>query len=150
MRIGFVGSAVLGLSHLDDVRPHEQAIEFWDGRVEPEVIEPGGAGWARARVHNAANLYHVAQRHAPDPARERLYRVAWVGGCVLYDREALLAAGGFGFWKDLPSTHAGEDVLAQLRVMARFGGAGLLPSGAYHQELSTTVADRTVDAPWTF
>jgi hypothetical protein len=43
--------------------------------------------------------------------------------------------------------HAGEDVLAQLRVMASHGGCGIMPSGAYHQELPTTVPDRRVDAP---
>jgi hypothetical protein len=31
--------------------------------------------------------------------------------------------------------------------MARHGGCGLIPSGAYHQELPTTVRDRRVDAP---
>jgi GT2 family glycosyltransferase len=148
--IGFVGSAVLGLSYLDDVRPDEHAIEFWDGPVEPEVVRPGGGAWERARLHNAANLHHVAERHGATRDADRLYRVAWVGGCVLYDRAALEEAGGFGFWKDLPRAHVGEDVLAQLRVMARRGGAGLLPSGAYHLELPTTVEDRTVDAPWTF
>ncbi len=141
---------MLGLSYLDDVRPQEQAIEFWDGPVEPEVVRPGSEAWKRARLHNAANLAHVARSHGVTREADRLYRVAWVGGCVLYDRAALVEAGGFGFWKDLPVAHAGEDVLAQLRVMARRGGAGLLPSGAYHQELPTTVEDRTVDAPWVF
>jgi hypothetical protein len=73
--------------------------------------------------------------------------VAWVGGCVLYDTDKLRAAGGFSFWQDLPPRHAGEDVLAQLRVMERFGGCGILPSGAYHMELPTTVVDRATDAP---
>jgi hypothetical protein len=31
--------------------------------------------------------------------------------------------------------------------MARFGGCGLIPSGAYHQELPTTLPKRDVDAP---
>lgn len=31
--------------------------------------------------------------------------------------------------------------------MARFGGCGLIPSGAYHQELPTTLPCRDVDAP---
>lgn len=30
---GFVGSAVIGLGYLRDVRPHQQHIEFWDGPV---------------------------------------------------------------------------------------------------------------------
>ncbi len=145
---GFIGSAVIGMSHEKDLRPHQQTIEFWDGPVTPETITPGGPAWRRHEVHNAANLHHVASRLGLTTARERLYRVAWVGGCVLYDRLSLEAVGGFGFWVDLPAAHAAEDVVAQLRVMARFGGAGLVPSGAFHQELPTTVADRLVDAPW--
>jgi hypothetical protein len=38
-------------------------------------------------------------------------------------------------------------VLAQLRVMARFGGCAVIPSGAYHLELPTTVPRRDCDAP---
>lgn len=146
-RCGFVGSAVIGLSFRHDVRPHEQAIEWWDGPVEPETILPGSRGWERHRLHNAANLLHVAERLRLDPAHPRRYRVAWVGGCVLYDAAALRDVGGFSFWRELPSEHAGEDVLAQLRVMARYGGCGLIPSGVYHQELPTTVTDRRFDAP---
>jgi hypothetical protein len=36
---------------------------------------------------------------------------------------------------------------AQLRVMARFGGCGIVPSGARHMALPTTIARREVDAP---
>ena len=32
--------------------------------------------------------------------------------------------------------------------MAEFGGCGVLPTGAYHQQLPTTVPDRTHDAPY--
>lgn len=144
---GFVGSAVLGLSYIDDHRPHQQAIEFWDGPVQPETIRPDGPQWARHHLHSAANLYHVQQRLGLTPADQRVYRVAWVGGCVLYDTAKLREAGGFDFWDRLPDRHCGEDVLAQLRVMARFGGCGLIPSGAYHQELPTTVPEREHDAP---
>jgi GT2 family glycosyltransferase len=144
---GFVGSALLGWSFVADERREEQSIELWDGPVGPERIEPGSREWERHRLHNAANLLHVARRLDVPRWPPRLYKVAWVGGCVLYDVEALRAAGGFEFWRDLPETHAGEDVLAQLRVMARVGGAGLIPSGAWHLELPTTVRDRSVDAP---
>jgi hypothetical protein len=65
----------------------------------------------------------------------------------MYDAAALRDAGGFSFWRELPPVHAGEDVLAQLRVMATHGGCGIMPSGAYHQELPTTVPDREVNAP---
>jgi glycosyltransferase involved in cell wall biosynthesis len=142
---GFVGSAVVGLSFLDDVRPHEQVVELWDGPVVPEAIEPGSEQWARHRLHNAANLQHLRQRLGSE---DRLYRVAWIGGCVLFDTAKLREAGGFGFWPDLPETHAGEDVLAELNVLRRFGGAGLFPSGAYHLELPTTIPDRRHDAPF--
>ena len=73
--------------------------------------------------------------------------MAWVGGCVLYDTAKLRATGGFEFWRDVPKEHAGEDVLAQLRVMKRYGGCGLIPSGAYHQEVQTTVTNRNFDIP---
>jgi GT2 family glycosyltransferase len=144
---GFVGSALAGLTHMDDVRPHEQHIEFWDGPVTPEAVRPGEPAWERYRLHNAANIYHVARQMGLAPDRPRRYKVAWVGGCVLYDVEKLRSVGGFSFWKDLPPQHAGEDVLAQLRVMDAYGGCGLIPAGVYHLQLPTTIPDRPVDAP---
>lgn len=144
---GFVGSAVIGLSYRDDVRPHEQRCEFWDTRVEPERVERQSDRWDRHRLHNAANIWHVQRDLGLSPGNTRVYKVAWVGGCVLYDAAKLRAVGGFEFWTELPSEHSGEDVLAQLRVMARFGGCGVLPSGVYHLELPTTIPNREVDAP---
>jgi GT2 family glycosyltransferase len=144
---GFVGCGLIGLSFADDVRPHEQDVELWEGPVEPETIEREGPGWERWRLHNAANPLHLAERLGIGPGERVRYKVAWCGGCVLYDVEALRAVGGFGFWRELPARHAGEDVLAQLRVMAVSGGCGILPSGAYHQELPTTLRERPVDAP---
>ncbi|WP_426103629.1 glycosyltransferase family 2 protein [Massilia sp. TSP1-1-2] len=144
---GFVGSALHGLSYLFDQRPQHQEIEWWDAGVEPERILPGTAAWERHHLHSAANLFHVQQRLALEHRETRCYRVAWVGGCVLFDSDKLRAAGGFDFWRELPPEHCGEDVLAQLRVMARFGGCGIIPSGAYHMELPTTIARREVDAP---
>jgi GT2 family glycosyltransferase len=141
-RCGFVGSAVHGLSYQG-----QEHIEFWDGMVEPETIRPGSDAWARHHLHSAANLFHVQTRLGLRPDTEKLYRVAWVGGCVLFDTAKLRACGGFDFWTALPPEHCGEDVLAQLRVMERYGGCGLIPSGAYHMELPTTVTQREVDAP---
>jgi glycosyltransferase involved in cell wall biosynthesis len=143
---GFVGSAVIGLSHIEEDRPDERAVEFWDGPVLPEVVSPGSASWSRHRLHNAANLEHLRTERSDEVGR--LYKVAWIGGCVLFDRARLVDVGGFDFWQELPEEHAGEDVVAELRVMARFGGAGLFPSGAYHLEVPTTVRDRSVDAPY--
>lgn len=144
---GFVGSALQGLSFIDDIRPHQQHIEFWDGPVQPERLLPGGPEWKRHHLHSAANLTHVQQRLGLSAANQRLYKVAWVGGCVLFDTAKLRDSGGFGFWQQLPEQHCGEDVMAQLQVMARYGGCALIPSGAYHQELPTTIEIRDVDAP---
>jgi GT2 family glycosyltransferase len=144
---GFVGNALISLSYLDDIRPEEQRVEFWEGPVQPETVKPGMPEWERWRLHNAANVYHLQQRLGLKPDDPRRYHVAWVGGCVLYDVEKLREAGGFEFWRELPPEHSGEDVLAQLRVMAGFGGCGVLPSGVYHQELATTITDRHIDAP---
>jgi glycosyltransferase involved in cell wall biosynthesis len=146
---GFVGSALHGLSHADDVRPHQQQLELWEGRVEPEHVSPDSPSWARHHLHSAANLYHVQQNLGLTREQTRYYRLAWVGGCVLFDTAKLREVGGFDFWPELPTKHCGEDVLAQLRVMERFGGCGIIPSGAYHMELPTTVTERPVDAPRT-
>jgi hypothetical protein len=89
----------------------------------------------------------VQSRLGLRPGLNLLYRVAWVGGCVLFDTAKLRDAGGFEFWRKLPAEHCGEDVVAQLQVMERYGGCGLLPSGAYHMELPTTIPARSVDAP---
>ena len=146
-RCGFVGSALHGLSYLGQQRPAQEAIEFWSGKVEPETVRPGTPAWTRHHLHSAANLFHVQARLGSAGVTRR-YKVAWVGGCVLFDTAKLRAAGGFDFWRALPPQHCGEDVLAQQRVMARFGGCAILPSGAYHMELPTTVTARAVDAPY--
>jgi GT2 family glycosyltransferase len=143
---GFVGSALHGLSYLGQHRPAQEAIEFWSCPVTPEEVHPGMPAWTRHHLHSAANLFHVQSRLG-DADTTRRYKIAWVGGCVLFDTALLRAAGGFDFWQDLPPQHCGEDVLAQQRVMARFGGCAILPSGAYHMELPTTVTARAIDAP---
>jgi GT2 family glycosyltransferase len=148
---GFVGMAVQGLSYLGEPRPHEvESFEVWDGGVEAERMDRGGPGFERWKLHNAANMAHVAARLRQTgqlaPGTWLPYRVAWLGGCVLYRRRALEECGGFGFWRDLPAAHAGEDVVAQWRVMERFGGAGIVPSHAVHLESPTTVPDRRVEA----
>lgn len=144
---GFVGNGVHGLSYLEDVRPQtHRHYEEWDTRPVPERLRPGTPEWDRAQIHSAANLLHVtAAQRIPD-GQWRAYKVSWIGGCVLYHREKLRAAGGFDFWPRLDARHQGEDVAAQLAVMRRYGGAGILPSGAYHQEAPTTVSDRVMEA----
>ena len=143
---GFVGSAFIGLSFVDDVRPHEQKIEFWDKGVQPETVKSGTPQWERWRLHNAANIYHVQQRLNLSPNNPIKYRVAWVAGCVMYDTAKLRSIGGYSFWQQLPPEHCGEDVLVQLRMMEQYGGCGIIPSGVYHQELPTTIVDRRVAA----
>lgn len=144
---GLVGAAVQGLSHLEDRRPHEwETFELWEGPPRPERIPRHSQAFERWRLHNAANLSHVAAGLKLTPGDWRLYKIAWVGGCVLFDRRRLLEVGGFGFWDRLPPEHAGEDVVAQTRVMAAYGGAGIIPSGAVHLEAPTTVTERSTEA----
>lgn len=147
LQCGFVGMAPQGLSFLDDPRPEQTAtFEAWDGPVTPERIRQGAPGFERWPLHSAANLSHISAELSLRPGQWVPYRVAWLGGCVLYRREALNDAGGFRFWSSLPADHAGEDVVAQWQVMERCGGAGILPSGAVHLESPTTVTDRQVEA----
>ncbi len=145
-RIGFVGCAATGLSHLDDFRPHQHNIEVWEGPVQPEPFRWEEIPWERHQVNNAANPLHLAQMlvKGSQPVR---YKVAWVGGAnVLYDRSKLLDVGGFSWWQQLPPEHAGEEVLAQFLLLRKYGGCGILPSGTYHLQLPTLVANREVNA----
>src|SRR3954449_11330264 len=93
---GFVGMPLVGLSHLDDVRPHQQAIEPWDGPVEPERITPGDRRWARHHLHSAANAWHVQEQLKLKSSSPLLYKVAWIGGGVLYPPAQPPARGGGG------------------------------------------------------
>lgn len=105
----FVGAFPAGLSHHDDVRPHQHIVEFWEGPVCPEVVAPDSRAWERWQLHRAANLWHISR--ALPPGAVRRYKVAWVASCVLYDRARLLEVGGFAFWPRLPRYHSGEEVL---------------------------------------
>jgi GT2 family glycosyltransferase len=137
---GFVGAFPVGLSHLDDVRPEQQHIEYWDGPVSPEVVDPGSPQWERWQLHRAANLYHVSRSIAYEAGpRPRLYKVAWIASCVLYDRAKLLEVGGFSFWPLLPRYHSGEEVLVQNLLMRRWGGCAIVPSGTYYSQVPSTV-----------
>lgn len=144
-RCGFVGAFPAGLSHRDDKRPHQQHIEYWQGPVQPEAVEPDSPAWGRWPLHLAANLHHVGLS-LPEGER-RIYKVAWVSSCILYDRAKVLAVGGFSFWPRLPRFHSGEEVLVQNLLMRRWGGCAIVPSGTYYSQVLTTVLnDRgTVD-----
>lgn len=143
---GFVGCPATGLEYLDDVRPHQQGIELWEGPVRPEPFAPDTLPWGRHVVNNAANALHLAARLAPDGAPVR-YKIAWVGGAnILYDRAKLLSVGGFSWWDRLPREHAGEEVVVQFLLIRKYGGCGVLPSGTYHLGLPTTVEDRQRNA----
>ena len=144
---GFVGNAVHGLSYVDDVRPQtHRHYEPWDGPPTPERVRPGTPQWDRSLIHPAANLLHITAGLGLPAGAWQAYKVAWVGGCVLYDRQRLRDCGGFDFWRRVQPRHQGEDVAAQLAVLERYGGAGVLPSGAYHLESPTTVTEREVEA----
>ncbi len=134
---GFIGAFPAGLSFLEDIRPGQQAIEFWEGPVRPEAIGPQTPEWARAELHRAANLWHVSLRLPP--GTHRLYKVAWNASCTLYDRRKLEQVGGFSFWKRLPRYHSGEDVLVQNLLLRRWGGCAMIPSGTFHAEVPSTV-----------
>lgn len=141
----FVGAFPAGLSHREDVRPAQQIVHWWDGPVQAEAVEPDSAEWERWQLHRAANAYHAALRLAP--GESRLYRVAWIASCILYDRRKLLEVGGFSFWDRLPRYHSGEEVLVQNLLMRRWGGCAIMPAGTYYSQVPTTVLNEagTVD-----
>jgi GT2 family glycosyltransferase len=144
---GFVGMAPQGLSFLDDRRPEQTtAFEPWEGPVTPERIRADKPAFQRWPLHSAANLSHLSAELGLEAGTWIPYKIAWLGGCTLYRRQALDDAGAFRFWTQLPPEHCGEDVVAQWRVMEMVGGAGILPTGAVHLESPTTVTDRRVEA----
>jgi GT2 family glycosyltransferase len=129
LRCGFVGYAPQRLSHLDDQSlAGAAAYDEWAGRPMPEHVEPGSPAWSRHCLHRGATLIHLANELNLRPDEWRAYKIAWIDGCVLYDRAALLRCGAFSPSDPLPAEHA------QLRVMARHGAAGILPSGAVRLE----------------
>lgn len=136
-RCAFVGAFPAGLSYQDDYRPEQHILEYWTGPVQPEAVEPGSAAWERWQLHRAANLHHAAADLPP--GQHRLYKIAWISCCILYDRARLEEVGGFSFWSRLPRYHSGEEVLVQNLLMRRWGGCGLIPSGTYHAEVPSTV-----------
>jgi GT2 family glycosyltransferase len=147
---GFVGAGVSGLHHLDDLRPEDlEPFEPWAGPVRPEPHTWETIPWERYRLHIRANPLHLTRLHAADGHTVR-YKVVWVGANTLYDRRKLLDVGGFGWWTELPPSHSGEEVLAQLLLARRYGGCGILPAEAYHLQLPTKVPDREVKADHMF
>lgn len=149
---GFVGcypnapSGVTSTEPIDQL-PKDVVFQPWAGQVHPEAVLPDSRAWQRYRLHFAAHLHRLCERLGINKQNPMLYRIAWIGGCFLVDVGKLHVVGGFDFWTDLPAEHSGEDVVAQLRLMARFGGAGLAPSGAWHQEVPTTRSGSEPDAP---
>jgi GT2 family glycosyltransferase len=145
-RCGFVGAFPAGLSWDRDERPSQERIEYWEGPVLPEVVEPGTDRWELWQLHRAANLRHVERRL--QPGERRIYKVTWCAACVLYDRDKLLDVGGFSFWPRLPRYHSGEEALVQNLLLRRWGGCCIIPSGTYFSELPSTVlnSEGTVDA----
>ena len=127
-----LGSSVIDLRFRDEHRPDEEAIEFWDGPVRPEEIGLDSRAWGRRKVHRGANLQHLRERLPR--TRDRLYHVADIGGCVLYDTAKLRSVGGFrplGDHGRPASAPLSTTSATQLRLLDRYGGAGLFPSGAY-------------------
>src|SRR5690606_40880409 len=91
-------------------------------------------------------LYHDHSRLRASPESPLLYKVACASACLLCETAKLRDVGGLSFWERLPPEHCGEDIVPQLELMRRYGGCGIMPSGAYHLELPTTIPRREVGA----
>ena len=107
LRCGVVGAAGQGLSYVDDHRPGELApFERWPGRPVPERIEPGTPAWNRWTLHLAANPTHLGRLHVRPGERWVAYKIAWVGGCVLYDRDSSTPSVASGSGRTSPAAIA--------------------------------------------
>lgn len=132
----FVGSFPCGLSRGEDSCPDQPGLQFWEGPVQPETLEPDTPEWERRNWQQTAEPYHLGLTVLPGETRR--CRVAWIASCVLYDRGKLLEVGGFAFWNRLPRDHSGEEVLVQNLLMRRWGGCAILPSGFYCSEIPSS------------
>lgn len=143
LKCGFVGNAPHDLT-AGHGPPVETRVRYeeWEGPVRPETIGPDTSAWRRAELHHAGTLRQLTRRLTAEgrlrPGQWRAYKLAWIKGCVLYDRRKLLECGGFDFWPRVSAEYTGEEVVVQVRMMARYGGAGILPSGAYHVQPSAS------------
>lgn len=147
---GFVGAAVSGLRHLDDLRSEDlEPFEPWEGPVRPEPHTWESIPWQRYTLHIRDNPWHLSRLHAANGRIVR-YKVVWIGANVLYDREKLLRVGGFGWWNRLPPNHSGEEVLVQLLLARCYGGCGILPAEAFHLQIPSEIPDREIKADHMF
>ena len=145
---GFVGNGVHGLSYTDDVRPETHGhYEEWPGRPTPERIRPGTPEWDRAPDPLGGE---PAARHRAAGAAAG--RVAGVQG-LLDRRVRALRPGQAASTPAASTSGVGCRSGTRARTSPRssrcwpgYGGAGVLPSGAYHLESPTTVTDRDVEA----
>lgn len=133
---GFVGTFPAWLSYWDEIRPHPHIVEFWEGPVRPEEVNPGsrngsvGSCTGRPICIMSASVFlpeNLAATKSPGAPR------------ALYDRGKLLEVGGFSFWPRLPRYHSGEEELVQNLLMRCWGGCGIVPSGMYYSEMPSTV-----------
>lgn len=114
----------------DDLQDAE--FEPWLGTVAPEVVTPGNPAWRRRRIHTNGVQQLICRMMRITRERPLLYRIASCEGCYLADVSKLRAVGGY-VPRTEPPVPWPEDLIAQLRLMARFGGAAIAPSGAWRQ-----------------
>ncbi|MBI2777764.1 MAG: hypothetical protein HYX57_10960 [Chloroflexi bacterium] len=149
---GFVGSSAVSLDARSERAARGPAgISFWDGPVRPEVLSEAAQA-ERRRLHRGASLQDLRERLPR--TRDRLYRIADIDGCVLYDTEKLRSVGGFPAVEPGSADHRAGDVgsglpdpgqgVVQRRLLARHGGAGLFPSGAFRLVPAVAMAAPTV------
>jgi hypothetical protein len=131
---GFVGSALIGLSYRNDVRPHQQYIEFWEGRVQPEYIVPFSRSWNRYLLHNVAKSLACPAEIPAQPSHGAKVQ-SGMGGRMRAVRYPHAEKRGRVFFLETASLQTcGEDVLAQLReTIRRFcAGRSVSPGSGSH------------------
>ena len=126
-------------------------FEVWDGPVRPERIAKDGPGGRAGRCTTRPTGCTWPSRSGSTAARCRRRTAGWPTRspgrrAVSCSTAGAGRSGRLRLLADLPADAHGEDVLVQHRVMARRGGAGILPSGAYHQESLTTIPSRGTSA----
>jgi hypothetical protein len=107
------------------------------------------------KVENGSVIYYITrlifcmvqEKYHASVADPKLYKVAWVGGCVMCDTAKLRDCEGFSFWKKLPENHFWRGRIDSASGNEEVWWVRHFTKWSYHQELTTTIPDRQYNAP---
>src|SRR5215207_4135990 len=140
---GFVGTFPAGLTFAQDVRPDQQDVRFWEGSVEPEVVEVEGRNCERWPLHRTANLHHVAKELALPPGGFLRYKAAPTARASSTTERSSSRSAVSRSVTACRATTPAKTSSSRTCCCDATAAAGSPPSGTYHAEVETTTFSPT-------